>query len=82
MKMPWFGPTDEEIEAVVRHLIRQHGANAPDEALRICDAYRSLRASRNERLYRLAARRSAVTLARAREAASWRFPDQAMPERP
>jgi hypothetical protein len=72
MNLPWFGPTNEEIDAVIRHLVSQHGAAAPDEALRVCEAYRSLGASRNERLYRLAARRCAVSLASAKGAANWR----------
>ncbi len=74
MRLPWFGPSDEEIDAVARHLVRQYGADAPDEALRICQAYRALGASRNQRLYRLAARRSAVSLARLRGAAHGGFP--------
>ena len=56
MNLPWFGPTEEEVDAVIRHLVSQHGADAHDEALRVCKAYRSLGASKNERLYRLAAR--------------------------
>ena len=76
MRFPWFGPTDEEIQRVVRDLIVRHAADAPDEALRLCEAYRSRGAAKNERLYRLAARRTALLLASAREAANWHFPDQ------
>jgi len=72
MNLPWFGPTNEEIDAVIRHLVSQHGADAPGEALRVCEAYRSLGASRNERLYRLAARKCAASLANAKGAENWR----------
>lgn len=72
MKLPWFGPTGAEVDETVRELIARHGANAADEALRICEAYRSMGASKNEKLYRLAARKCAILLARAREAAGWR----------
>jgi hypothetical protein len=72
MNLPWFGPTEEEVDAVIRHLVSQHGADAHDEALRVCKAYRSLGASKNERLYRLAARKCAASLTKARGAANWR----------
>jgi hypothetical protein len=42
---------------------------APDEALHLCDVCRSLGAAKNETLYRLAARKSAILLARAAELA-------------
>ena len=80
MKFPWIGPTDEEIELVARDLIVRHGEDAPDEALRLCGVCRALGASKIERLYRLAARRGALSLASAREAANWRFPDQVVRE--
>ena len=80
MKFPWFGLTDEEIEVVVRDLLGRYGAGAPDEALRLCGVCRALGASKNERLYRIAARRSTLSLASAREAANWRFPDQVVRE--
>ena len=80
MRFPWFGPTDEEIELVARDLLGRYGAGAPDEALRLCGVYRSMGALKIERLYRMAARRSALSLASAREAANWRFPDQVVRE--
>jgi hypothetical protein len=80
MRFPWFGPTPEEIEEVVRDLIAHCGANASDEALRICDAYRGLGASKNEKLYRLAARRCGITAKRAEELALWRRPAGAIHE--
>ena len=70
MRFPWLGPTREEIEAVARDLIAHYGANASDEALRICEAYRRLGASKNEKLYRLAARRCG---SRPKEPRKWRF---------
>lgn len=78
MKLPWFGPTGEEIEAVVRELIARHGANAPGEALALCEAFRSIGASKTEKLYRLAARKSAISIARAGEAADWRRSGEAV----
>jgi hypothetical protein len=72
MKFPWFGPTREEIDEAVCELVTHHGLNASDEALHLSDAFRSLGASKNEKLYRLAARRSAIVLARAGEMANWR----------
>ncbi len=61
MKLPWFGSTREEIEEVVRELIARHGGNAYDEAIHISDVWRSLGGSRNEKLYRLAARHIELT---------------------
>ncbi|MGD1036089.1 MAG: hypothetical protein ABR878_02630 [Roseiarcus sp.] len=72
MNFPWFGPTSEEIEVAARVLIVRHGTDAPDEALHLCDVCRSLGAAKNEKLYRLAARKSAILLARAEEVAHWR----------
>ncbi|MGO4870719.1 MAG: hypothetical protein ACLPGW_08930 [Roseiarcus sp.] len=72
MNLPWFGPTREEIDETVRELVTRHGMRAPDEALHLSDAYRSIGATKNERLYRLAARRSAIMLAKAGEVANWR----------
>ena len=80
MRFPWFGPTRNEIEEVVRDLIAHYGANAPDEALRICEAYRRLGASKNEKLYRMAARRCGISAKRAEELALWRRPAESVRE--
>jgi len=72
MYLPWFGPTRptrEEVDGVAHVLIVRHGMEAPDEALHLCDVCRSLGAAKNEKLYRLAARKSAILLARAAELA-------------
>jgi len=72
MYLPWFRPTRptrEEVDGVAHVLIVRHGMEAPDEALHLCDVCRSLGAAKNETLYRLAARKSAILLARAAELA-------------
>jgi len=80
MRFPWFGPTREEIEEVVRHLVAHYGHSASDAALRTSEAYRRLGASKNENLYRLAARRCRITAKRAEELALWRRPAGAIHE--
>lgn len=72
MNIRWFAPTEDEIEAVALHLVSRHGADAPEEALRLAEAYRSIGASKNARLYRLAARKCAVSLAHGARTANGR----------
>ena len=70
MNVLWFGPTHEEIDEVASGLIARHGADAPEEALRLYEAYRSLGALRNKRVALLAARKCALLLEGATAAAN------------
>jgi len=55
MKVPWFGPTREEVEDLAYDLVERYGADAYESAVHLSEAYRSLGARQNEKLHRLAA---------------------------
>jgi hypothetical protein len=55
MRLPWLGPTREEITSVTHDLIVRYGLFAHDEAVHLAEVARFLGSAKNGRLYRLAA---------------------------
>lgn len=56
VRMPFMGPSTEEVEAVATDLISRFGVQAHDEALHLADVATKLRFKRNRGLYRRVAR--------------------------
>jgi hypothetical protein len=66
MRLPFVDPTKEEVVAVATDLIMRFGLEAQDEALHLTEAAANMRAVRNCKLYRLAAREIEKSFAEAR----------------
>ena len=56
MRLPFIDPSREEVVAVATDLIVRFGLQAHDEVLRLEEVAVQMRAIKNRRLYRLAAR--------------------------
>jgi hypothetical protein len=66
MRLPFFDPSQEEVVAVATDLIMRFGLQAQDEALHLTEVAANMRAVRNCRLFRLAAREIEKSFAEAR----------------
>ena len=56
VKLPWSGPSRDEVRAVAIDLILRHGAGASDEAMHLAGIALQLGSEANSRLYWRAAR--------------------------
>jgi hypothetical protein len=56
LRMPFMGPSQEEVAAIVTDLIARFGLQAHDEALHLAEVATQLRFRRNRDLYRRVAR--------------------------
>jgi hypothetical protein len=56
MRVPFMGPSQEEVVAMATDLIARFGLHAHDEALRLEEVAVVIRSTRNRYLYRRAAR--------------------------
>ena len=66
MRLPFMGPSREEVVAIATDLIARFGVHARDEALRLEDVAVEMRYARNRNLYRRAAREVEKSFAEAR----------------
>ena len=65
-RMPFLGPSEEEVVATATDLIARFGFYAHDEALRLEDVAVVMRYARNRNLYRRAARQIEKSFVEAR----------------
>ena len=52
MRMPFMGPTQDEVAAISTDLIARFGLQAHDEALHLIEVATQMRFPRNRKLYR------------------------------
>lgn len=66
LRLPFLGPSHDEVAAAATDLIARFGVHAHDEALHLEEVAAKLRAARNRELYRRAAREIERSFAEAR----------------
>ena len=67
MRMPFMGPSQEEVAATSADLIARFGLQAHDEALHLLEVTTQLRFRRNRDLYRRVARETEKSFIEARD---------------